>query len=113
MLQLAEEKEKWEEERREKEKELLDVRHLMEEQRRESKNEVKALLEKQVQAVEEATEKLKKSHQLEINDLMGKHQQEVGLRKGTKFKGHLFYKLKMVFDFMMRAESPRTHLLLV
>lgn len=53
------------------------MRHLMEEQRRERKDELKALLEKQVQAVEEATEKLKKSHQYDIKDLIKKHQQEV------------------------------------
>uniref|UniRef100_A0A3Q4I7N9 Pericentrin n=1 Tax=Neolamprologus brichardi TaxID=32507 RepID=A0A3Q4I7N9_NEOBR len=41
------------------------------------KYEVKALLEKQAQAVEEATEKLKVSHQQEIKDLMEKHQQEI------------------------------------
>ncbi|XP_061599182.1 pericentrin isoform X2 [Cololabis saira] len=68
-LELAEEKEKWEEERQEKEK-LLDVTRGLEEQ-------VKALLEKQVLAVDEATEKLKSSHQLEINDMMEKHELEV------------------------------------
>lgn len=42
--------------------------------------EVKALLEKQLMAVEEATERLKTSHQQEMKDLMEKHQQEVGLQ---------------------------------
>ncbi|XP_041809392.1 pericentrin isoform X2 [Chelmon rostratus] len=76
-FELAEEKEKWEEERQEKEKELLDVRHHLEEQRREREEEVKALLEKQAVAVEEATERLESSHQQEIKDLMEKQQQEV------------------------------------
>ncbi|XP_056248818.1 pericentrin isoform X1 [Seriola aureovittata] len=76
-VELAEEKEKWEEERQEKEKELLDVRHLMEDQRREREEEVKALLEKQVLAVVEVGERLKTSHQQEINDLMEKHKQEI------------------------------------
>lgn len=71
-------KEKWEEEKLEKDKEIFDVRHLLEEQMKEKVDEVKALLEKQAQAVEEATEKLKASHQQEIKDLMEKHQQEVG-----------------------------------
>ncbi|XP_030575002.1 pericentrin isoform X2 [Archocentrus centrarchus] len=76
-VELAEVREKWEEERQEKEKELFDVRHLLEEQMKEKEEEVKALLEKQAQAVVEATEKLKASHQQEIKDLMAKHQQEI------------------------------------
>lgn len=76
-VELAEEKEKWEEERQEKEKELLDIRHLMEEQQREREAEMKALLEKQVWTVEETMERLKKSHQQEIKDLIEKHQQEI------------------------------------
>lgn len=44
---------------------------------KEREEEVKALLQKQVLAVEEATQKLKSSHQQEINDLMEKHHQEV------------------------------------
>ncbi|XP_042078537.1 pericentrin isoform X4 [Haplochromis burtoni] len=76
-VELAEVKEKWEEERMEKDKEIFDVRHLLEEQMKEKVDEVKALLEKQAQAVEEATEKLKASHQQEIKDLMEKHQQEI------------------------------------
>nr|XP_046269155.1 pericentrin isoform X2 [Scatophagus argus] len=75
--ELAEEREKWEEERQEKEKELLDVRHHLEGQRKEREEVVKALLEKQVIAVEEATERLKTSHQQEIQDLVEKHQQEI------------------------------------
>lgn len=74
------------EEKQEKEKELLDVRRLMEEQRKESKNEVTALLAKQVQAFEEATKKLKSSHQHETEDLMEKHQQEVEFTQGTVFE---------------------------
>lgn len=66
-------KEKWEEERLEKDKEIFDVRHLLDEQMKEKVDKVKALLEKQAQAAE----KLKVSHQQEIKDLMEKHQQEV------------------------------------
>ncbi|XP_034713635.1 pericentrin isoform X3 [Etheostoma cragini] len=76
-FELAEKKEKWEEERQEKDKELIDVRQHLEEQRRERKEEVKALLEKQLVAVEEATERLKTSHEQEIKDLMEKCQQEI------------------------------------
>ncbi|XP_073339039.1 pericentrin isoform X1 [Pagrus major] len=76
-IELAEGREKWEEERQEKEKELLDVRHHLDEQRREREEEVKALLEKQNVAVEEATQRLATSHQQEMKDLMEKHQQEV------------------------------------
>lgn len=78
LLQLTEEKEKWEEERQEKEKELLHVRHLMEEQRREGEEAVKALLEKQALALEEVGERLKISHQKELKDLTEKYKQEVG-----------------------------------
>ncbi|XP_062252996.1 pericentrin isoform X2 [Platichthys flesus] len=76
-VEFAEVKEKWEEERQEKKKELLDVKHLMEEQRRQRDEEVKALLEKQVLAVEEVREKLMTSHQQEKQILMAKHQQEI------------------------------------
>ncbi|XP_074517499.1 pericentrin isoform X3 [Sebastes fasciatus] len=76
-VELVEEKEKWEEERQEKQKELLDVRQHLEEQRGESEEEVKALLQKQLMAVEEITKRLKTSHQEEIKDLMEKHQQEI------------------------------------
>ncbi|KAI9528762.1 hypothetical protein NQZ68_017360 [Dissostichus eleginoides] len=76
-VELSEAKEKWEEESQEKETELLDVRHHLEEQRREREEEVKALLEKQLLAVEEETERLKTSHQQEIKDLMERHQQEI------------------------------------
>ncbi|XP_026194895.1 pericentrin-like isoform X2 [Anabas testudineus] len=76
-VELAEEREKWEKEKQEKEKGLLDMRHLMEEQRRERQDEIKALLEKQVHAVEEATQKLKTSHEQDIKNLMEKHQQEI------------------------------------
>lgn len=53
------------------------MKHHLEEQRREREEEVKALLEKQVVAVEEASERLKTSHQQDIKNLMEKHQQEV------------------------------------
>lgn len=84
----------------EKEKELRDVRHHLEEQRREREEEVKvkALLEKQVVAVEEATEKLKTSHQQEINDLMEKHQQEVGLTNCTNFSIIIICIILQIYD---------------
>lgn len=70
----------------------------MEVQRREREEEVKALLEKQVLAVEEAREKLKTSHQQEIKDLLEKHQQEVGF---TNFKDHQFYRsMRVYFSFI-------------
>ncbi|KAM3870972.1 pericentrin [Diretmus argenteus] len=75
--ELAEVREKWEEEQQEKEKEMLGLRHLLEEQRREREEEVKAVLERQALAVEEATQRLRKSHQEVVKDLMSKHQQEV------------------------------------
>ncbi|XP_042356085.1 pericentrin isoform X2 [Plectropomus leopardus] len=87
-VELAEEKEKWEEERQEKERELLDVREHLEEQRKEWEEEVKALLEKQLVAVEEATKRLKTSHQQEIKDLMEKHQQEIS-ESNTRLESEL------------------------
>ncbi|XP_041668237.1 pericentrin isoform X2 [Cheilinus undulatus] len=75
--ELAEEREKWEDEKQEKEKDLLDMRRQLEEQRREREEEAKALLQKQAMAVEEATERLKTSHQQEIKDLKEKHQIEI------------------------------------
>ncbi|KAM7376064.1 hypothetical protein PAMP_005812 [Pampus punctatissimus] len=87
-VEMAEEKEKWEEERQEKEKELLNVRHILEEQRKEREEEVKTLLERQVLALEEATERLRTSHQQEIKDLMNKHQQEI-----SELNAHLETKL--------------------
>ncbi|XP_023807688.1 A-kinase anchor protein 9-like isoform X2 [Oryzias latipes] len=74
--ELADEREKWETEKQEKEK-LLDVTGLLREQLKEKENEVKALLEKQVLAVQEATEKLNSSHQQQIKLLTEKHQQEI------------------------------------
>ncbi|KAK9534370.1 hypothetical protein VZT92_009414 [Zoarces viviparus] len=76
-VELVEEKEKWEEERQEKENELLDVRQHLEEQRLERQEEVKALLEKQLAAVEEAAERLETFHQQQIKDMTEKHQQEI------------------------------------
>lgn len=81
---MTEEREKWEKERQEKVKEVLDVRYHLEEQMRE-KEEVKALLEKQVMAVGEVTERLETSYQQERKDLMEKHQQKVGF---TTFRGY-------------------------
>lgn len=78
-MQLTEEREKWEEERQEKDKELVNVRHHLEEQRGKWEEEVKALLEKQAVAVEEETKRLETSCKQEMNNLKEKHQQEVGL----------------------------------
>ncbi|XP_047200841.1 pericentrin isoform X3 [Girardinichthys multiradiatus] len=74
--ELAEEKEKWEEERQEKEK-LIDATRLLEEKMKGKEEEVKTLLEKQAMAVEEASGRLEASHEQEIKDLMAKHQQEI------------------------------------
>lgn len=49
----------------------------MEIQRKEKEEELKFLLEKQVQAVEDVEEKLRSTHQQELKTLMEKHQQEV------------------------------------
>ncbi|KAM6917864.1 pericentrin isoform 2-T2 [Lycodopsis pacificus] len=76
-VELVEEKEKWEEERQEKENELLNVRQQLEEQRLERQEEVKALLEKQLAAVDEAAERLEAFHQQQIKDMTEKHQQEI------------------------------------
>ncbi|XP_008397956.1 pericentrin isoform X2 [Poecilia reticulata] len=75
-LELAEEKEKWEEERREKDK-LIDATRLLEEKMKEKEEEVKAVIEKQAQAVEEVSEKLRASHKQEMIILVEKHQQEI------------------------------------
>ncbi|XP_015248198.1 PREDICTED: pericentrin-like isoform X1 [Cyprinodon variegatus] len=74
--ELAEEKEKWEEERQEKEK-LIDSKRLLVEKVKEKEEEVKVLLEKQILAVEEATARLKASHEQEVRNLIEKHQQEI------------------------------------
>ncbi|XP_043999044.1 pericentrin isoform X2 [Gambusia affinis] len=75
-LQLAEEKEKWEDERQEKEK-LIDAARLLEEKMKEKEEEVKAVVEKQARAVEEASGKLRASHKQEIRILLENHQQEI------------------------------------
>ncbi|KAM4723553.1 pericentrin isoform 2-T2 [Anableps anableps] len=74
--ELAEEKEKWEEERQEKEK-LINATRLLEERMKEKEEEVKALIEKQTQDVEEALERLEASHKQEVRNLVEKHQQEI------------------------------------
>lgn len=81
---MADEREKWETEKQEKEK-LLDVTGLLREQLKEKENEVKALLEKQVLAVQEATEKLNSSHQQQIKLLTEKHQQEANKKNNVYF----------------------------
>lgn len=55
------------------------MRHHLEGQKKEREEEVNTLLDKQLLAVAEATERLQTSHHQEIKDLMEKHQQEVGL----------------------------------
>ncbi|XP_077416104.1 pericentrin isoform X2 [Vanacampus margaritifer] len=75
--EFAEEREKWEDERLEKDKEVQDVRELLEELRKKREDEVKALMERQVLAVEEATERLQVSHKQEMADLLDQHQQEM------------------------------------
>ncbi|XP_061752105.1 pericentrin isoform X3 [Nerophis ophidion] len=76
-VELAEEREKWENEKQEKDKELGDLREILEELRIEREEEVKALLDRQISAVEEATERLEARHQREMDHLMDKHQQEI------------------------------------
>ncbi|KAM9786838.1 pericentrin isoform 2-T2 [Syngnathus typhle] len=75
--EFSEEKEKWEDERREKDKEVQDVREILEELRKGREDEVKALIERQVSAVEEATERLQVFHQQEMANLLDQHQQEM------------------------------------
>uniref|UniRef100_A0A3Q2FFS1 Pericentrin n=1 Tax=Cyprinodon variegatus TaxID=28743 RepID=A0A3Q2FFS1_CYPVA len=60
----------------EKEK-LIDSKRLLVEKVKEKEEEVKVLLEKQILAVEEATARLKASHEQEVRNLIEKHQQEV------------------------------------
>lgn len=77
-LQLAEEREKWEVERQEKEKELVDLRHHLEEQLKEKDEEMKAL-QKRVTSMKEDMDRLQISHHQEIKDLTMKHQQQVAV----------------------------------
>lgn len=77
-LQLAEEREKWEVERQEKEKELVDLRHHLEEQLKEKDEEMKAL-QKRVTSMKEDMDRLQISHHQEIKDLTVKHQQQVAV----------------------------------
>lgn len=77
-LQLAEEREKWEVERQEKEKELVDLRHHLEEQLKEKDEEMKAL-QKRVASMKEDMDRLQISHHQEIKDLTMKHQQQVAV----------------------------------
>lgn len=75
---MSDEREKWEVERQEKEKELVHMKLHQEEQLKEKEEEMKTLLEKRVSSVKEDMDRLELSLQLEINDLTMKHQQEVG-----------------------------------
>lgn len=72
-------REKWEEERQEKDDELQGVRRLLEEQRRDQELAMKALVEKQALALEKATECMRRSHHEEVEELDKKHQAEVQL----------------------------------
>lgn len=76
---MSDEREKWEVERQEKEKELAYVKLQQEEQLKEKEEEMKTLLEKQVSSVKEDMDRLELSLQLEMKDLTMKHQQEVGV----------------------------------
>lgn len=78
-LQVAQEREKWEEERQEKDKELFQVRHHLEEQRGKWEEEVKTLLEKQATSVEEVTNRLQMAHKEEVRRMQERHHQEVGI----------------------------------
>lgn len=75
-LQLTEEREKWEVERLEKEKELVDLRHHLEGQLKEKDEEMKAL-QKRLSSMKEHMDRLDISHDQEIKDLTIKHQQQV------------------------------------
>lgn len=75
-LQLTQEREKWEVERQEKEKELVDLRHHLEEQLKERDEEMKAL-HKRVTSMKEDMDRIDISHHQEIKDLTNKHQQQV------------------------------------
>lgn len=77
-LQLTEEREKWEMERQEKEKELVDLRHHLEEQLKEKDEDMKAL-EKRVTSMKGDMDRLEISHPQEIKDLTVKHQQQVAV----------------------------------
>lgn len=76
--QVTLEREKWEEESQEKDKELFEVRRQLEEQRSKWEEEVKALLEKEATSAEELTNRLQMSHKEEISRLQEAHHQEVG-----------------------------------
>jgi len=77
---LATVREKWEEERQEKDEELRGARRLVEEQRRDRESEVKALTERQALALDETTERLRRSHHEEVEERSKEHQAEVGLK---------------------------------
>lgn len=77
-LQLTEEREKWEVERQEKEKELVDLRHHLEEQLKEKDEEMKAL-QKRVTSTKEDKDRLEISHHQDIKDLTVKHQHQVAV----------------------------------
>lgn len=63
---MTQEREKWEEERQEKDNELFEVRRHLEEQRSKWAEEVKALLEKQATSAEEVTSRLQERHHQEV-----------------------------------------------
>lgn len=71
-LQLIEEREKWEVERQEKEKELVVLRYQLKE-----KDEDIKVLQKNVTSIKEDMDRLEISHHQAIKDLTAKHQQQV------------------------------------
>lgn len=75
---MSDEREKWEVEKQEKEKELAYMKLHQEGQLKEKEEEMKTLLEKRVSSVKEDMDRLELALQLEIKDLTMKHQQEVG-----------------------------------
>lgn len=71
------------------------MRHHLEEQLKE-KEELKALLEKQITSLKEDMDGLKLSHQQEIKNLTVKHQQEVGV---TNWFDFTFIYRNLTFNF--------------
>lgn len=77
---MTEEREKWEVERQEKEKEVVDLRHHLEEQLKEKDEEMKAL-QKRVTSMKENMDRLEISHHQNIKDLTVKHHQQVAVER--------------------------------
>lgn len=77
---MATVREKWEEERQEKDEELRSVRRLLEEQKRDQESELKALRERQAVTLDETADRLQRSHHKDVEELSEKHQAEVGFQ---------------------------------